>query len=404
MHFRTVNIGNFKIGHYQPVRIMGVINLSPESFYNGSIVTDNENLIDVVHKIERDGADFIDVGAASTAPKEVYDTPSISVEVELSRIEEAMRIIRDSTKLPISIDTTSSKVAEIALNLGADFVNDVSGFSADTMMAQLVSERNVPIILMSSCDGPCLSLQASIESIKLSLERAKSNGVPADLIIIDPGIGFGKSTDVDLAILKNLREFTNFGFPVLVGVSRKAFIGELLDLPNPVERLTGTIAATSIAVANGANVIRAHDVKEAKMAARIGESLRTTDTKSKENVILFEALDEKEAEIIIESIGTSPSITKSLSKKSLILNVLVSGLKTAAALIIKQEMLALGGDAAYHHDVIDSKIDSTDMLIMGTPLQLQRLSNKIATMTYFGLNRLSKVITQLLAEREKDIG
>jgi dihydropteroate synthase len=295
-------------------------------------------------------------------------------------------------------------VAEIALDMGANFVNDVSGFSADTMMSQLVSERNVPIILMSSCNGPCLSLQASIESIKLSLERAKSNGIPDDHIIVDPGIGFGKPTNVDLELLKNLRKFTYFGFPVLVGVSRKAFIGELLGLSNPAERLTGTIAATSIAVANGANVIRAHDVKEAKMAARIGESLRTADTEFKEGVILFEAFDDRDAEIIIKSIGTSPGITKSLSKKSLILNVLVNDLKTAAALIIKQEMLALGGDAAYHRDVIDSKIDSTDVLIMGTPLHLQRLSDKLITMTYFGLNQLGEKITQLLAKREKHLG
>jgi dihydropteroate synthase len=138
---------------------------------------------------------------------------------------------------------------------------------------------------------------------------------------------------------------------------------------------------------------------EAKMAAKIGESLQDARSKSKDSIELLGICDEKETEIIIEHIGASPSITKSLSRKALILNILVPELTTSAALIIKQEMLAVGGDAAYHHDVIDSQIDSSDVLIMGTPLQLERLSKKMETMKYFGLNRISDAIKQLLSER-----
>jgi dihydropteroate synthase len=404
MRFHTVNIGNLKIGYNHPVRVMGAINLSPESFYQESIVSGPENLIEVVRRMEKEGVDIFDIGARSTAPKAIYGTSTISVDEELSRIKDSMGIIRDTTTLPISIDTTSAKVAETALDLGADLVNDVSGLSSDPMMAQLVAENEVPVILMSVCESPCPSLQASIDSLTQSLERANSFDISDNLIIIDPGIGFGKPVSVDLALLKNLRRFVYFGYPVLVGVSRKAFIGTLLNLQDPAGRLTGTIAATSIAIANGANVIRAHDVKEAKMAAKIGESLRKISPHSIDTIELLGICDEKEAEIVIERIGTGPSITKSLARKAVVLNILISGLKTSAALIIKQEMLALGGDAAYHHDVIDSQIKVTDVLIMGTPLQLQRLATKMAGMKYFGLNRISDTIAQLLSEREERRG
>jgi dihydropteroate synthase len=383
---------------------MGVINLSPESFFQGSVISDLDNLNDVVHRMENEGVDLFDVGAASTAPKAIYGVSDISLDEELSRIKKGMEILRDATDLPISIDTTSAKVAEAALDLGANLVNDISGFSFDKKMVQLVSEREVPVILMSICANPCASLQESIESIKHSLESSKSSHIPDNQIIIDPGIGFGKPLHVDLALLKNLSRFTYFGYPVLVGVSRKAFIGELLNQQNPDERLIGTVAATSIAVANGASIIRAHDIKEAKMAVRIGESLRKADTASKDEIELLGVCNEREAEIVIERIGTGIGIIKSLSKKAAILNILVSRLKIPAALIVKQEMLALGGDAAYHHDVIDSKIDVTDVLIMGTPLQLHRLSKKLETMTYFGLCNIGDVISQLLSEYEENLG
>ena len=404
MQFQTVNIGNLEIGYSQPTRVMGVINLSPESFYQESIVTDSKNLIDVIHRMEKEGVDLFDIGAASTAPKALYGTPTISVSEELKRVKEAMEVIRETTNLPISIDTTSAKVAETALDLGADLVNDISGLSSDSRMAKLVSERETPVILMSICESPCESLQASINSIKQSIESAISCGVPKNHIIIDPGIGFGKPLQVDLFLLKNLRRFAYFGYPVLVGVSRKAFIGEILNLQNPVDRLTGTIAATSIAVMNGANVIRAHDVSEATMAVKIGESLRKSRIDTIDNIKLLGMCDEREVEIVIDCIGTSPSIIKSLSQKALILNVFINGLKPSAALIIKQEMLALGGDAAYHHDVIDSQVESTDVLIMGTPLQIERLATKMKTMTYFGLKRIGETISKLLSNRELNLG
>jgi dihydropteroate synthase len=252
---------------------MGVINLSPESFYKGAIVETIEEFQTHFSKAILEGADIIDIGGASTAPGNVYDTSEVSLDDEIKRISTALRSL-DETKTPISIDTTSSKVAEIALDLGASIVNDVSGLQADPKMAELVAERQVAIILMANCDHPCGSVQESLDSLRTSLLIAENSGIDSRKIILDPGIGFGKPPDVDFSILENLDMFVMLGHPLLVGVSRKAFIGHLLEQSDPEDRLVGSIAATSIAVMNGADMIRTHDVKEAGIAIRIGEAIR----------------------------------------------------------------------------------------------------------------------------------
>jgi dihydropteroate synthase len=252
---------------------MGVINLSPESFYKGAIVETPEEFQIQLERTVSEGADIIDIGGASTAPENVYGASGVSIKEEIRRVSSALRSL-ESKKTPISIDTTSSKVAEIALDLGASIVNDVSGLQADPKMARLVAERSAPVILMANCDTPCGSVQKSLDSLMTSLRIAKNNGVDPGKIILDPGIGFGKPPVVDYSILRNLDRFVMLGFPLLVSVSRKAFIGHLLEQNNPEDRLAGSIAATSIAVMNGAHMIRAHDVKEAGIAARIGEAIR----------------------------------------------------------------------------------------------------------------------------------
>lgn len=254
---------------------MGVINLSPESFYRGSVAVADSDIEQVVSNFEEDGADFIDIGAASTAPKNIYGTASVSVEEEVRRIGFAMKIITNITDLPISVDTTSSVVAEMALDMGAALINDVSGLQEDSEMAGLVASRDVPVILMASCGLPCKSVRSSLDTLKKSYKIALDEEISRKKIILDPGIGFGKETDVDCKILHNLNKFLALGQPLLVGVSRKAFIGELVGTKNPAERLTGSIAATAIAVYNGANVIRSHDIKDTKEAIRIGEAIRT---------------------------------------------------------------------------------------------------------------------------------
>ncbi|RDE15141.1 MAG: dihydropteroate synthase [Candidatus Thorarchaeota archaeon] len=378
---------------------MGVLNLSPESFYQGSVLSDPSQVYETVQRMEKDGADFIDVGAASTAPKNAYGTIEVSQQKELKRIRETLGLIVECTRLPISIDTRSASVAEEALRMGAALINDTSGLRADSQMAKLVADNAVPIILMANCGEPCLSIESSLDSLGVSIRTALGAGVNSDLIIIDPGIGFGKPAEIDCAILRGLRAFSLLGHPLLVGVSRKAFIGNLLGLPDPAQRLAGTIAATSIAVLNGADIIRAHDVREARVAAAIGEALRTPVSTAGDNVEILAPCNEREAELLIRQVGASSEIIRQLANKALTLSVVVRDVLTPAALVLKQEMLALGGDAAYHYDVIDHKTDRTDVLIIGTPLHLSKLVKRISTMRDFGLDKIGARIRDVMSKR-----
>jgi dihydropteroate synthase len=269
-----VDIMGLRIGDRYPVRIMGVINLSPESFYKGTVAVEEEDIRQTIDKFGKEGADIIDIGGASTAPRSIYSTKEISVDEELRRVTSAIDIITSLTKLPLSIDTVSSKVAEEALDMGVTVINDVSGLRADSKMAALVSDRAAPVILMAKCNPYCDSIQTALESLRESLLVASEAGIENRLIIVDPGIGFGKPPSVDYEILHNLDAFILLDQPILVGLSRKAFIGSLLDQSDPSDRLSGSIAATSVAVYNGANIIRSHDVKETRMAVRIGEVIR----------------------------------------------------------------------------------------------------------------------------------
>ncbi len=280
MKHHTVDIDGLKVGADFPPRIMSVINLSPESFYRDSIVDNHEQLVNVINSMEQEGADIIDVGGASTAPRGIYGTPEVTAEVELERVTSNLEHIVRNTRVPISIDTVRSEVAEAAIDIGVSLVNDVSGLTRDKKMAKLVANRGVSIVLMAECGGSCQTLKASLRSVERSVKTALSVGIPQERIIIDPGIGFGKPSEVDLEIIRELDRFCSLGYPVLVGISRKAFIGDLLSQPNPSMRLAGTIAATSIAVANGANLIRTHDVNEGKIAAKVGKALRRVSAES----------------------------------------------------------------------------------------------------------------------------
>ncbi|MEM4734273.1 MAG: dihydropteroate synthase [Candidatus Thorarchaeota archaeon] len=372
------------------------MNLSPESFYKGSVYSDSESIETAVRRMETEGADIIDVGAASSAPVNIYATSPISGELEASRIEEAFPRIRQLTELPISIDTTSSRVARIALDLGADMVNDVSGLRDDPEMALLIADRGVPVVIMSRCSPPCHSLNQALEALCESIRIAGDAGIHDDRIIVDPGIGFGKPAAVDLDLVKSLGSFKMLGYPLLVGLSRKAFLGSIACSSSPDERLTETIAATAISVAYGADIVRSHDVAEARKAVRVGAALATHSHLTSGSVELVDALDEQEASVLLKRIGVSPEVVPALSKKCSTLNVLVSGVTPSAGVVMKQEMLAVGGDAAYHHGTIDHSVDCTDVLVMGNRLQLSKLAKRLLKMTYFGLDRIGREIADVL--------
>jgi dihydropteroate synthase len=252
-------------------KVMGVINVSPESFYKGSVRNDEEKLIETAVKMVEEGAAFIDIGAKSTAP---YLETQIPVEEEIRRAVWAVKTVRDQVDVPISIDTTSARVAEEAIKAGADIINDVTGLKGDPEMAKVAAGYSSPVVVCASGKVRNLSdpIHTVIDLLQESLVIAAKHGI--DEIAIDPAIGFLRPEwppwyEWDSKVLANLNILKIFGRPILVGVSRKSFIGAITGRKDPSERLSGSLAATAIAVWNGANIIRAHDVKETVDAVKM---------------------------------------------------------------------------------------------------------------------------------------
>lgn len=281
----VTKIANVGIGKSNPVRIMGILNTSPESFYKKSIKTSKTMIKDTVKKLEDDGADFIDVGGMSTAP---YLSTVVSEKIESSRILNAIKIIQDHSNLPISVDTCRSNVAKIALENNAEIVNDISGLKYDSQMKNTISKYNPDLILCAFSKRVVKGDQVvkARQLIEQSVKIAKESGVSSEKIIVDPSIGFFRKTGKgpfftkissdwvsrDLSIIQNLKKIKG-EFPILVSVSNKSFIGSILKKDDPSDRLSGTIAAETISVLNGADIIRTHNVVSAKDAISIAKYL-----------------------------------------------------------------------------------------------------------------------------------
>ncbi len=256
--------------------IMGILNVTPDSFSDGGRYLNSSKAIDHALKMIDEGADFIDVGGESTRP----GSESVSVEDELNRVIPVIEQLSKVTNIPISIDTTKSAVAEKALQSGAVIVNDISSFHFDNRMPEIVSKHEATVVLMHIKDTP-KTMQKNPEyknligEIKNYLYNAKKISAENSIkqIIIDPGIGFGKKLEHNIEIFKRLKEFQEIRNPILIGPSRKSFIGELLNLPID-ERLDGTAAAVAVSIMNGANIIRVHDVKEMKRVSIIVDALK----------------------------------------------------------------------------------------------------------------------------------
>jgi dihydropteroate synthase len=403
LHDNAVDINGLKVGDRYPTRVMGVINLSPESFYKDSVHDSAEEVVDTVIQMVNNGADLIDIGGASSAPREVYGTEGVDVETELERVKAVLQHLDGRIRVPISVDTTSSRVAEMALKLGADAVNDTTGFQGDPEMASVVSEYSAPAILMAHCSPPCNAVSASIGSLMRSLEIAEGESVDYDHIILDPSIGFGKPAEVDLRLLRSLNRFRVLGRPLLVGVSRKSFVGEVLNQEHPEDRLIGSLAATAIAVSKGVSVVRTHDVRESWLLLKMSDEIRGEVEVHSGRAALVDVDDELGIELLLNRVGVREGIRRALAKKGIMLTILLRDIPASGALILKQEMLALGGDAAYHHDTIDFERKTTDVLLMGTTAQIGRLSSKTRNMDYFGLPEIAEDIEMLLKERAKEL-
>jgi len=264
------------------VLIMGILNVTPDSFYDGGRHDAVDCAVEYGLEMVEAGSDILDVCGESTRP----GAAPISDQVELDRILPVIKGILEQVDTSISIDTTKASVAAAALDAGAVLVNDVSALRFDAAMAPLVAETGAYVVLMHMLGIPGTMQQDPqyedvVEEIAQFLSNrtafARDAGIREERILVDPGIGFGKTLAHNLAILRNVGRFRAFGHPVLIGLSRKSFLGKLLDVPAD-ERLIGTAAANAVAVLRGADILRVHDVEEGRQAATIGSRLRADET------------------------------------------------------------------------------------------------------------------------------
>jgi len=263
--------------------LMGVLNVTPDSFSDGGLFFDKEKAISHGLRMVEEGADIIDVGGESTRP----GSKPLELEEELRRVIPVIELLAKRVDIPLSIDTYKSAVAKRAIEAGAEIINDISGLHFDPTLAQVAAKEDTPLILMHIRGIP-ETMQKNVHYDTLfseilrylrdSIQRAESAGLDPQQVIVDPGIGFGKKVEDNLLIIKNLHEFRILGKPILLGTSRKSFIGKILNA-DAGERLEGTISSTAIGVLNGAHIIRSHDVLQAKKAIAVADAIRLAGTK-----------------------------------------------------------------------------------------------------------------------------
>jgi dihydropteroate synthase len=249
--------------------VMGIVNVSPDSF-SGDGLDSVDAAVAQAQRFVTEGVDILDVGGESTRP----GSSPISVDEELQRVIPVLERLIGKVKVPLSIDTYKFDIARQALDAGAEMINDIWGLKKEPRLAELAAERGTPIILMSNQrDKPRRNIvSAVIEDFKRSIDLALDSGVPWENIIVDPGIGFGKTLEQNLELVRRLDELKVLGRPILLGTSRKSMIGLILDLP-PEQRLEGTAASIAIGIARGADIIRVHDVKEMIRVCRMSDAI-----------------------------------------------------------------------------------------------------------------------------------
>ena len=281
MMFKTLNHSFNKF----PL-IMGIVNITPDSFFSGSRKETQKEILEQVEKHLKEGADIIDIGAESTRP----GARPVSLEDEKKRIlPNIISIKKYFPETIVSVDTYKSEIAKEAIINGADIINDISGFDFDSKIVNILQQYKPGYILMHIKGTPQNMqknpyydnvIQEITEYFQNKTKLLIKKGLPKNNIVIDPGIGFGKNDFHNLAIISNIDKFKNLGFPILIGLSRKSFIGRILDLQNPDDRLNGTSIMHSISLYKGANILRVHDVKFAKEAVKL-----ITELKKVENAI-----------------------------------------------------------------------------------------------------------------------
>ena len=274
----VIRWSRFTLALDRRTHVMGALNVTPDSFSDGGLFFDRDRAVEQGIAMAREGADIVDIGGESTRPY----SERISVQEELDRVIPVIEVLGKEIGAPISIDTIKAKVAEEALRAGASIVNDVSALRFDPEMIRVVAEAGVPVILMHMQgmpdhmqDHPVYEdLLGEISAfLRDALDRARQGGIRKELTIVDPGIGFGKTLDHNLEIIRELKKLRPLERPILIGTSRKAFIGRILK-KDVTERETGTMATLAAAVMNGAHIVRVHDVKKAVETVRIIDAVK----------------------------------------------------------------------------------------------------------------------------------
>jgi dihydropteroate synthase len=274
MTFLRIGNKNFELG--KQIIIMGTLNVTPDSFSDGGKFFSIDSAVDHAIVMQKEGADIIDIGGESTRP----GAKSVSIDEEINRVIPVLEELVKKIKIPISIDTYKSKIAEKALEIGANMINDITALQGDKLLANVIAEYEVPVCLMHMKGSP-RNMQIKplyddvVKEIYSFLKKRTNYAISCDIkkenIIIDPGLGFGKRTgkgiEDNCEIIKRLAELKKLGYPILVGASRKTFIGNICGVEKPLpttERLEGSLAAACVAVVNGADIIRVHDVKQTR--------------------------------------------------------------------------------------------------------------------------------------------
>jgi dihydropteroate synthase len=266
--------------------IMGVLNLTPDSFSDGGAFLDTQAGVARALELEREGADILDIGGESTRPS----AAPVSAQEELSRILPLFRALRGKLRIPISVDTQKAEVAEAALAEGAEIINDVSALRTDPCLAEVARKARAPMILMHMRGTPRMMqrgpfarnvIRDVMTGLREALARARRAGLAKSQILVDPGIGFGKSHAQNFEILARLPEFARLGCPIVIGTSRKGFLGAALAGPGqpplpPSERLPGTAATVTASILGGAHIVRVHDVAEIARVARVADAIRAS--------------------------------------------------------------------------------------------------------------------------------
>lgn len=255
--------------------VMGVLNVTPDSFSGDGVGSDPDRAVVQARSFESLGADIIDVGGESTRPPKVYpDAKPVPQDEELRRVLPVIQRVASEVDLPISIDTRKAEVARQAIEAGASMINDVTMLAGDPEMAAAAAQCNVPLVISHIRERARYAdvVGEVITDLLRAVALAESAGVKREKIILDPGIGFGKTATHSLAVLRHLDELCQLGFPVLVGTSRKSFIGQVLDLPTD-DRVEGTAATVALAISKGADIVRVHDVKQMVRVARMSDAI-----------------------------------------------------------------------------------------------------------------------------------